>query len=177
MRWLLLVLILAFQPATTLFAEGESVLLRDGESPRTEAPGRSGLPLPRFVSLRANEVNLRAGPGFRYPIEWVYRRAGLPVEVIDEYETWRRIRDWEGTLGWVHQSMLQNRRNVRAAAEEQLLRQEPSHDARPVARVEAGAIGSLRSCRGNWCQIDFAGIGGWLPRETLYGVYPDETIE
>src|SRR5690625_600420 len=140
-------------------------------------PGRSGLPVPRFVSLRAGEVNLRAGPGFRYPIEWVYRRAGQPVEVIDEYETWRRIRDWEGTLGWVHQSMLQNRRNVRAAAEEQLLRQEPTHDARPVARVEAGAIGSLRSCRGNWCQIDFAGIGGWLPRETLYGVYPDETIE
>src|SRR5690625_7287220 len=134
MRWLLLVLILAFQPATTLFAEGESVLLRDGESPRTEAPGRSGLPLPRFVSLRANEVNLRAGPGFRYPIEWVYRRSGQPVEVVDEYETWRRIRDWEGTLGWVHQSMPQRRSNVRVVAEDQLLRNGAKTDARPVAR-------------------------------------------
>jgi|SRR5690625_3080418 len=140
-------------------------------------PGRSGLPVPRFVSLRAGEVNVRAGPGFRYPIEWVYRRAGQPVEIIDEYETWRRIRDWEGTLGWVHQSMLQGRRNVRLEGEEQLLRGEAARNGTPLARVEPGAIGALRRCRSDWCEVDFSGHVGWLPRDSVYGIYPDETLD
>ena len=79
---------------------------------RPAPPGRTGLPLPRFVTLRANEVNLRSGPGTRYPIDWVYRRSGMPVEIIDEFDTWRRIRDWQGTEGWVHQSMVQGRRGI-----------------------------------------------------------------
>ena len=72
----------------------------------------SGLPLPRFVSLRAALVNLRTGPGVRYPIDWVYNRAGLPLEVVDEFETWRKVRDWEGSIGWIHQSMLSGERKV-----------------------------------------------------------------
>jgi len=142
-----------------------------------QRPGRTGLPLPRFVSLRSSEVNLRTGPGFRYPIEWVYRRSGQPVEVVDEFDTWRRIRDWEGTSGWVHQSMLQGRRTVRVTESEQLLRREPSPSAPPVARLAPGAIGGLNNCRDGWCRLDFSGFVGWLPRETFYGVYAEEMLE
>src|SRR3546814_20543597 len=90
-------------------AAGEAETGPDGEaeSARPAPPGRTGLPLPRFVTLRADEVNLRTGPGTRYPIDWVYQRRGMPVEIIDEFDTWRRIRDWQGTEGWVHQSMVQ----------------------------------------------------------------------
>ena len=175
MRWFLLLAFLAFQPVVPVLGnEGEPA---SGETEEAVAPGRTGMPLPRFVSLRANEVNLRAGPGFRYHIEWVYRRADQPVEVVDEYETWRRIRDWEGTLGWVHQSMLQSRRSARVVTEGQLLRNEPKPDARPLAQVEPGAIGGVRSCDSNWCEIDFSGMVGWLPRDSFYGVYPNETLE
>lgn len=140
-------------------------------------PGRTGLPLPRFVSLRASEANLRAGPGFRYPVEWVYRRSGQPVEVIDEYETWRRIRDWEGTEGWVHQSMLQGTRTARVTSADLLLRREARGDAPPVARLEVGAIGELRACERTWCRLDFAGLQGWLPRDAFYGVYDEESLD
>lgn len=167
---LLFSLLLVPQPAAADDAE-------DRGAEETLRPGRTGLPLPRFVSLRASEVNLRAGPGFRYPIEWVYRRSSQPVEVIDEFDTWRRIRDWEGTSGWVHQSMLQGRRTVRVTQEGQLLRREPSASAPPVARLEPGAIGGLGDCRDDWCRLDFAGFVGWLPREAFYGVYAEETLE
>ncbi len=70
----------------------------------------TGLPLPRYVSLRAEEVNMRTGPGVRYPVDWVYKRRNLPVEIIAEFGTWRKIRDVEGAQGWIHQSMLSNRR-------------------------------------------------------------------
>ena len=89
-----------------------------GSGRSSAAKGASGLPLPRFVSLRANEVNLRSVPGIRFPIDWVYRRSGLPVEVIDEFDTWRQVRDWEGTTGWVHKSMVQGRRTVRVTGED-----------------------------------------------------------
>lgn len=175
MRWLLLFALLLCPPCVPLLADEGAETAEGSAAEDLLPPGRSGLPLPRFVSLRANEVNLRAGPGIRYHIEWVHRRAGQPVEVVDEYDTWRRIRDWEGTLGWVHQSMLQNRRNVRVVADDQLLRHEPGDGARAVARVEAGAIGGLHSCQDGWCEIDFSGLVGWLPHDSFYGVYPDET--
>lgn len=142
-----------------------------------ERPGRTGLPLPRFVSLRNDEVNLRAGPGIRYPIEWVYRRRGLPVEVIDEFENWRRIRDWEGTLGWVHQSMLSGRRTVRITGEESILRRRPDAGAPGVATLMPGAIGRLLTCKGGWCEIEIGGYEGWVKRSQFYGVFPREEFE
>ncbi len=141
-----------------------------------ERPGRTGLPLPRFVSLRASEVNLRAGPGIRYPIQWVYQRRNMPVEVIEEFETWRRIRDWEGTDGWVHQSMIQGRRSILVTGQERLLLRKPEGGAAPVARLEAGVIGELLGCDGRWCEISAGGFDGWLPRDAFYGTYPQETV-
>src|SRR5690606_41387164 len=106
-----------------------------------------GLPIPRFVSLRANEVNLRAGPGMQYPIEWVYRRPDLPVEVIDEFDNWRKLRDWEGTEGWVHSSMIQAKRTAQVLAmpdgRPRTLRRAPAAEAPAVATLQPEALGVL----------------------------------
>lgn len=134
--------------------------------------GRSGLPLPRFVSLRAHEVNMRTGPGIRYPIEWVYRRAGLPVVVIDEFENWRRVRDWEGSVGWVHQSMLSSSRSVIVVGKGVTMRRDSRTDAPAVARLATGVIGTLDGCGKAWCQVRVKGFDGWLPRTAVFGAPP-----
>jgi len=137
--------------------------------------GTSGLPLPRFVSLRADEVNMRTGPGVQYPVEWVYVRKDLPVEVIAEFETWRKIRDWEGTQGWVHQSMLRGTRTVLLRDRLRVLRQDPEDGAPAVARLEPGVIGELDRCAGAWCRIEVEGLKGWIRRGEIYGIRPEET--
>lgn len=141
------------------------------------AAAEGGLPLPRFVSLRSNEVNLRTGPGIAYPVEWVYQRRRLPVEVIAEFDTWRKIRDWQGTVGWVHQSMLDGRRTARVMDTERLLRRSPDDDAPAVARLEPGVIGELLACGPEWCRLDVKGYRGWLRRGEFWGAYEGETIE
>ena len=143
---------------------------------KVERPGRTGLPLPRFVSLRAAEVNLRTGPGVRYPIDWVYHRRGLPVEVIDEFETWRRIRDHEGTTGWMHQSMLDGRRSILVKGQARLLRRRPQLDAPAVALLEPGVIARLEGCEGAWCRVTVERHAGWLRRGEVFGIYPGETL-
>lgn len=141
--------------------------------------GRStGLDVPRFVSLRADEVNLRTGPGLRYPIEWVYKRQDLPVEVIDEFEAWRRIRDWDGTVGWVHGAMLQSKRTVRViGSDARLLRAGPDGGSDGVALVQPGVIGELDRCEGEWCRLAVADYVGWLPRAAIYGARPGGALE
>jgi SH3-like domain-containing protein len=146
------------------------------ESRGLERPGRTGLPLPRFASLRADEVNLRAGPGVRYPIEWVYRRQGMPVEIVDEFDNWRKIRDWEGTQGWVHQSMLSGRRTVRVAGQKTGLRREADEGAPLVAWLEDGVVAELKRCEGGWCEVEVQGYEGWLKRSDFYGTLPREDL-
>jgi SH3-like domain-containing protein len=136
----------------------------------------SGLPIPRFVSLRSNEVNLRTGPGLTYPIDWIYKRDGMPVEVIEEFDTWRKIRDWEGTEGWVHQSMLDGKRDFLIVGGRRTMRLAPQEDARPAARLEPGVIGQLLECDAVWCRAEIQGYRGWLKREWFWGVYPSETF-
>lgn len=138
--------------------------------------GESGLTLPRFVSLRASEVNMRTGPGTRYPIDWVYKQRNLPVEIVDEFDTWRRIRDWEGSEGWVHQSMLHSRRSIMVVDDWVLLRRDPQQDALSVARLEPGAIGRLESCGDVWCVVAVQGFKGWLRRDDVYGIHGDEQV-
>ncbi|MDR3518699.1 MAG: SH3 domain-containing protein [Azospirillaceae bacterium] len=137
----------------------------------------SGLPVPRFVSLRSAEVNLRTGPGVRYPVEWVFVRREMPVEITAEFDTWRRIRDWDGTEGWVHQSMLSGKRAIVVTAKTRTLRSDAAASAAPVAQVEAGVIGRLLHCRADWCQVELAGYRGWLQRGEFWGVYPTERID
>lgn len=138
---------------------------------------REALPIPRFVTLRSEEVNLRAGPGVRYPVEWVFVRRQMPVEILQEFENWRRIRDRDGTEGWVHQSMLTGRRAAIVTGEMRSLRRRPEAESPVVARAEPGVIGALLECKETWCRIETGGFRGWLPRDEIWGVYPNETIK
>lgn len=133
------------------------------------------LPLPRFASLRSNKVNSHVGPGNNYPIEWTYVRQGLPVEITAEFDTWRQIRDSQGTQVWVHKSLLSGRRNAVIQEKRRKLLKAPEKDAPVVAYVEPGVIGKLIECKKNWCYIQAKGYGGWLSRKFIWGVYPHET--
>lgn len=139
----------------------------------------SGLPLPRYVSLRAAEVNLRTGPGVQYPVEWIFQRESLPVEIIKEYRTWRLIRDWEGTQGWIHQSMLTGKRSFLITNKSRTVRAKPDSKSRAVAIIEQGAVGEVLACPSGsgWCQIRIQGIDGWLRRVDFWGTYRNETFE
>jgi SH3-like domain-containing protein len=148
-----------------------------GSDAHAGAGAETGLPLPRFVSLRSAEVNLRTGPGLGYPIEWVYRRRQMPVEVIAEFDAWRKIRDWQGTVGWVHGSMLAGERTALVLGEERSLREDPEPTAPAVARLAPGVIGRLERCLDAWCRIEAGGFEGWLLRREFFGAYPDEAIE
>ncbi|WP_245870513.1 SH3 domain-containing protein, partial [Teichococcus rhizosphaerae] len=139
----------------------------------------TGLPVPRFVSLRSDEVNLRIGPDTRYPIEWTYQRRDLPVEILREYNQWRRIRDMEGTEGWVHQSTLAGRRTFLARGEGPHALHDSESEASPVvARLMPGVVGRLRSCRaeGAWCEVQVGSHRGYLKRSEIWGIAPGEEI-
>ena len=138
---------------------------------------RENLPVPRFVSLRSEEVNLRTGPGVRYPVEWVFVRRQMPVEILQEFENWRRIRDRDGTEGWVHQSMLTGRRAAVVEGEMRNLRRRPEAEAPVVARVEPGVVAAILECKDAWCRLETAGFRGWVPRTEIWGVYPNEAIK
>jgi SH3-like domain-containing protein len=133
--------------------------------------------LPRFVTLRADEVNLRTGPGERYPIDWVLIRKGLPVEIVEEFDVWRKVRDMQGSEGWVHQRMLTGARNVVIEGGVRILHVEPEAASPAVARAEAGVVARLLECHGPWCRVEAQGIKGWLKRDEVWGVYPDESVQ
>ena len=137
----------------------------------------NALPIPRFVSLRASEVNLRTGPGVRYPVEWVFVRKNIPVEIIAEFKHWRKIRDWQGTEGWVHRALLSGLRTMVTTGERRALRGDPSLEAKVVVYVEPGVYGQIEKCEGEWCRLEVAGSSGWLRRFEFWGVYPKENID
>lgn len=151
----------------------------------TERASVSGLPIPRFVSLKSDRVNLRNGPSVDYPTSWVFRRAGLPVEVLNEFESWRQVRDSEGTTGWVAQSLLSGRRTALVApwdakAEshaEIAIRSSDSESSRKVALVEPGVIANLHRCDGRWCEVSVADYRGYLPQKQLWGIYEGEVMK
>ncbi len=148
----------------------------------------TGLPLPRFVSLRSSKVNARTGPALRYPIQWIYKRAHLPVEVTAEFEAWRQIRDKEGSISWVHSTLLSGQRsaliqfNAQAASTDThtgviSAYKKPNAQSRVVLQVEAGAIGEIKQCKQDFCLVDFKAYRGWVAKNTIWGIYPDEVIE
>ncbi len=133
-------------------------------------------PIPRFASLRADVVNLRKGPGDRYPVEWVYRRKGLPVEIIAQYEQWWEVRDSQGTTGWMSERVVTANRTVIVSGAQRTLRAEDDDSAVPVAKLDPGVIARLLECRGSWCRVEAQNIKGWLARNEIWGVYPDEVV-
>jgi SH3-like domain-containing protein len=136
-----------------------------------------GARLPRFVSLRSDQVNLRVGPGENYPIQWVLTRKEMPVEIIREFEHWRMIRDWQGTEGWVHERMVTGKRAVVVKGGVRALHRLPDPASQVVARAEPGVFARLIECRGVWCRIEAADIAGWVQRIEVWGVYPDEAVQ
>jgi SH3-like domain-containing protein len=145
------------------------------------AGSASGLPVPRFVSLKADRVNVRAGPTKDHRVTWQYTRAGLPVEVTAESENWRRIRDWEGSEGWVYHSLLSGRRTAlvshKAKDDYVPLHEKADADSAVAARLQAGVLATVKRCTGQWCRIVGAGFDGWIAQERLWGAYPNEMVE
>jgi SH3-like domain-containing protein len=143
--------------------------------------GPSGLPVPRFVSLKADKVNMHVGPAKTYDVSWVYTRAGLPVEITAEFENWRRIRDGEGAEGWVYHSLLSGRRSgvVTPRAKDELVAIRDTADVTGsvTAQLQAGVLGTVKKCTGSWCRIFGEGFDGWIEQERLWGVYPNEKVE
>ncbi|WP_198365084.1 SH3 domain-containing protein [Roseomonas sp. KE0001] len=138
----------------------------------------TGLPIPRFVSLRSDEVNLRIGPDTRFPIEWTYQRRDLPVEILREYNQWRRIRDMDGTEGWVHQSTLAGRRTFLVRGEERSLHSAEGEASAVVARLMPGVVGRIRSCKAgsNWCEVQVEGHRGYIQRSAIWGLQAGEEV-
>lgn len=141
-----------------------------------QAGRATGLPLPRFVSLGSDRVNLRFGPGEQYPIQWILAREGLPVEIIEEFDTWRKVRLHDGDQGWIHGSLLSSRRTIRVAEQIRELRRSPDAGARVLLRAEPGVIGELLDCERDWCRIEIDGRRGWLQRDAFWGALPGETL-
>jgi len=138
----------------------------------------SNLPLPRYVSLKSDRVNVREGPSKEHPTVWIYTRAALPVEITAEFETWRKIRDWEGAEGWVLHSLLSGRRTalVAPSKKEPLTLMDKDRQT-PVAKLAPGVTGALRSCDGKWCRVTGKDFDGYIQQEEVWGVYPGEKIE
>jgi SH3-like domain-containing protein len=140
--------------------------------------GRStGLPVPRFVSLGQDKVNVRFGPGKQYPINWVFTQRGVPVEIIAEFDNWRKVRDFEGAEGWILGSLLSSRRTVLIQDHVRDLKRTPGTDARVLLRAEPGVIGDLFDCREDWCRVEISGRRGWLQRSEFFGTLPGEAVE
>ena len=173
-----LVLALAAAAGTALTAH---------ESTGTPETGPSGLPVPRFVSLKSDRVNLRQGPGVDYPTAWVFQRIGLPLEVIREFESWRQVRDAEGATGWVLATMLSGRRTalvlpweVKAGQVTTIaatLHDNDSERSRAVVDVEAGVLASIIGCDGRWCRVSISGYRGYIEQSKLWGAYKGEIVK
>ena len=132
---------------------------------------------PRFAALRAEKVYLRAGPGPDFPIQWVFVRRGLPVEILANFDIYRKIRDSEGTVGWVNQQLLTSRRTVLVAGEIREMHSDANATSEVVARLEPGVIASVSKCDPNWCEVKAGGYKGWLKRDEVWGLEPDEVIQ
>ncbi|MFN8929395.1 MAG: SH3 domain-containing protein [Alphaproteobacteria bacterium] len=137
----------------------------------------SGLPIPRYVSLKSTEVNLRVGPGQRYPIAWVYQRAGLPVKIIEEFAHWRKIQDFEGTTGWVNKGLLESTRTALIMGQSQLLYEKPDATSPAVIRAEPMVIGQVLGCAPDWCLLVIEGREGWIRKPDIWGVGREEVFE
>jgi SH3-like domain-containing protein len=154
-----------------------SIGFAPGVQAQTLGP-ETGDPLPRFETLRFDTVRMRRGPGREYPIAWVFKREGLPVEVFREYEDWRQVRDPFGDIGWIKRTQLSRARYGLVVAEENTpLRNRTEGEAKVVALAAPGVVLRLDECRLHWCHGRAKGYSGWVRKEALFGVTPEETFK
>jgi len=171
----------SLRAAACALAVGAALAVKPAAAANDQSEG-SGLPVPRFVSLKSDHVNVRGGPDKDHDVAWVYTRPGLPVEITAEYENWRKIRDWEGSEGWVYHSLLSGRRTAYVAKSKTPKQLVPLYESAdpesPLrARLEQGVLGTVKRCSGHWCRFVGAGFDGWIEQDRLWGVYPNEKIE
>lgn len=148
--------------------------------PKARDPGRGAvtdLPLPRYVTLKSNEGNVRRGPGLAHRIDWVFKRAGMPLKITAEFENWRRVEDAEGAGGWIHYSLLSGTRSVLVTQDMAEFHAAPQTDAPVVAQAERGVVARLLECRALWCRISAEGERGWVAKTAIWGVEPGEIID
>ncbi|MDA9207639.1 SH3 domain-containing protein [Octadecabacter sp.] len=147
-------------------------------TPITAVQGDRGpvtnLPMPRYVSLKANEANVRRGPSLSHRIDWVFQRRDMPLRVVGEYGHWRRVVDREGLGGWVHYSLLSGNRTVIVDEDLLTIRSQPNETATEVALLELGVVADLGECGPTWCRLRADGYRGWAEKSALFGVAPDE---
>lgn len=168
--------------ALILAASNDVLAVDGGGKAEGTASGKAALPVPRFVSLKSDKVNVRRGPSTDQAIVWVFSRAGLPVEIIAESENWRRVRDSEGADGWVFHSMLSARRTALVAPWTKGEGSVPLYDSkstgsRAVAALQAGVLGSVLSCDGEWCNMSVEDYSGYVQQDKLWGVYRGEEVK
>lgn len=152
-----------------------------GFSPKSMAQEESSafrvtaFPLPRFVSIGSDEVFVRSGPGQRYPVEWVYKKKAVPVEIILEYDVWRKIRDFDGQVGWVNHSLLSGKRTAFISTAAQIsLHKKPTPNALVLALLDPKVLVEVEECSAGWCSVDASGYRGWVEQKNLWGVYESE---
>ncbi len=165
-------------PPPAAAAQPQTETAQPEKLPDPEKPEGTGSKLPRFASLRSDDVNMRAGPGTRYRIDWVYKRRDLPVEIEREFDVWRWVRDADGIQGWVHQATLMGRRSFVVQKADATLRAEANDAAPAVAVLRPGVIGRIRSCEAasDWCNVQTGSYRGFLRREQFWGTLPGEAI-
>ena len=134
----------------------------------------TNLPMPRFVSMKANEGNVRRGPSLQHRIDWVFTHRDMPLEIIGEYGHWRRVRDRDGAGGWVHYSLLSGVRTVIIEDDMVALRVKPDTEAAIRAHAEIGVVARLSECNAAWCRVKAGGYWGWVKKAYLWGVAADE---
>lgn len=137
----------------------------------------TNLPLPRFVSLKVDEANVRRGPSLTHRIDWVFKRKGMPLEITGEFGHWRRVRDRDGVGGWVHYSLLSGVRSVIIETRAIELFQRRDINSPVNAALEPGVVARIEECRENWCRLSKDGYRGWTPRTHLWGLMPGEIVE
>lgn len=145
---------------------------------QSQQTGPSGLPLPRFVSTKSAPVNVRRGPSRDHEVAWTFVKAGVPVEVTQEFDVWFHIRDSEGAEGWVQKTLLSGKRTALVAPWEKKgttpMHDKPEAGARIVAHVEPGVLVDVAECTGRWCRIAAEGTKGWIEQDRIWGAYPGE---
>lgn len=151
----------------------------------------TGLPIPRFVSLKSSEVNLRKGPNYKFPVEWNYKQKSYPMKLVAEFENWRKLRDEDGSEGWIHENLITGNRHAYVRSNiyktknqlylnhksELVLFRYPDENSYPIVRMQIGVIGKLKKCHKEWCKIKIQNTSGWVLKQNLWGVTPDEIIE
>ncbi|MEM9551939.1 MAG: SH3 domain-containing protein [Pseudomonadota bacterium] len=158
-----------------LFGASNTPAETQSTSPDVVARGAvTNLPLPRFVSMKASEGNVRRGPSLSHRIDWVFKRRDMPLQITAEHGHWRRVEDRDGAGGWVHYALLSGVRTVIVEQDMVVLYYRPDQSSPEVAAVEAGVVARLGTCKPDWCRITAGGYRGWVPKTAVWGVAPSE---